>query len=404
MLNSNHRSKLLPVDGRNHRSSPLPVDGRINKDFDPFALEWSDRRKATRTFSSAVKNKMYPLLGNLFPTADYSKFKSDSLLDVLFHNAMTNDTSENGTLCFDEQHKKNHPSPRTIRYRLERLDMDALSHVLQEGICTTVSVLKQQRLLVHPVVVSIDITHVPFYGRHKKFTCGTHGLKGTNYGYAYASVVVSTGGIRLTLHTIYMNQFTRKRQILKELIQEARKYVNIKTVLVDRGFFSVECIETLQKLQVNFLMPVVKYQKSFLQSLYPPCAAPMHMKSRNKEVSFTCIAVRDRDDPKTILYYATNMNIKEECLEEVIYLYKKRWSVENAFKSQKLSFLGKTYAVDYVIRFFFWMLATLLYNMWVLCNVTAFTGCNLKPALQIRPMITARLFGTVLRNTFVSDG
>ena len=396
--------EVVLMSSSNHRSNLLPVDERINKDFDPFALDWVDRRKATRAFSSAVKNKMYPLLGNLFPTADYAEFKSDSLLDVLFHNAMTNDTSENGTLCFGEQNKKNHPSPRTVRYRLERLDMDALSRVLQEGTRTMVSVLKKQRLLVHPVVVSIDITHIPFYGKHKKFTCGTKGLRGTNYGYAYASVVVSTGGIRLTLHTVYMNQFTRNIQILKELIHEARKYVDIKTILVDRGFFSMKCIETLQELRVNFLMPVVKHQKSFLQSLYPPCAAPMHMKSQNKEVSFTCIAVRDRDDPKTILYYATNMTIKEECLEEVIDVYKRRWSVENAFKSQKLSFLGKTYAVGYVIRFFYWMLATLLYNMWVLWNTVLFTGCNLKPALQIRPMITARLFGTVLRNTFVSDG
>ena len=392
------------MSSSNHRSNLLPVDGRINKDFDPFALDWVDRKKATRAFSSAVKNKMYPSLAHLFPMADYAEFKPDSLLDVLFHNAMTNDTSENGTLCFDEKHGEEHPSPRTVRYRLERLEMDALSGVLQEGTRTIVSILKRQRLLMHPVVVSIDITHIPFYGKHRKFTCGTKGLRGTKYGYAYASVVVSTGGIRLTLHTVYMNQFIRNSQILKELIREARKYVDIKTVLVDRGFFSVKCIETLQELRVNFVMPVVKHQKSFLQSLYPPCAAPMHMKSQNKEVFFTCICVRDQEDPQTILYYATNMHIKEEWLEEMVDLYKRRWSVENAFKSQKLSFLGKTYAVDYVIRFFFWMLATLLYNMWVLCNVTAFTECNLKPALQIRPLITARFFGTVLRNTFVSDG
>jgi putative transposase len=396
--------EVVLMSNSNHISNLLPVDGRINKDFDPFAVDWVDRRKATRAFSSAAKKEMYPLLGNLFPMADYAEFKSDSLLDVLFHNAVTNDTSENGTLCFGEQHGEEHPSPRTIRYRLERLEMDTISRALQEGTRTIVSALKKRRFFIHPVVVSIDITHTPFYGKHRKYACGTNEFRGTHYGYAYASVVVSTGGIRLTLHTVYMTQFTRSSQIIEELIGEARKYVDIKGVLLDRGFFSVECIEKLKELGVKFIMPVVQHQKSFLQSLYPPCSAPMHMKSRKREASFTCIAVRDPEDPKTILYYATNMNIKEESLVQVIDLYKRRWAVENAFKSQKLAFLAKTYSLNCAIRFFFWVLATLLYNMWVLCNVTAFTGCNLKPAAQKRPMITARLFGTVLRNRLLSEG
>jgi hypothetical protein len=43
------------------------VDEGINKDFDPFELDWMDRRKATRVFSSAVKKKMISFQEISFP-------------------------------------------------------------------------------------------------------------------------------------------------------------------------------------------------------------------------------------------------------------------------------------------------------------------------------------------------
>ena len=149
-------------------------------------------------------------------------------------------------------------------------------------------------------------------------------------------------------------------------------------------------------------MPVVKHQKKFLRSLQPPCKAQMVMGKKNDKISFTIIAVRDPGDLKTILYYATNMDISDNSLEKVINVYKKRWTVENAFKTQKLTFLAKTYSIDFVVRFFFWVFATLLYNLWVLCNLTAFCSLKLNPSAQKRPLITANLFGLIMKIMFLS--
>jgi putative transposase len=380
----------------------LPSGSWVNKDFDPFKIDWMDRGKALKLFCYSVKKDIYPSLGDLFHIADYSEFEADSILDVLTYNAITNDSSENGTLSFGNEYNTSHPSPRTIRYRLEGLNLAEIESAFKEGTKKILHLARRERIFQNPVFVSIDITHTPFYGKRKKYVCGTKEFKGTNYGYKYASVVVSVAGSRFTLHTVPMTQFTSNADILEELITEAQKYVTIRAVLVDRGFFNVRCIRKLEEKKVKYIMPVVKHQKKFLRSLRPPCKAHMIMGKKTDTISFTIIAVRDSDDLKTILYYATNVDILDNSLEAIILMYKKRWTVENAFKTQKLAFLAKTYSIDFVMRFFFWVLATLLYNLWVLCNLTAFCSLKLDPSAQKRPLVTANLFGLIMKIMLLS--
>lgn len=267
---------------------------------------------------------------------------------MLIHNATTNDTSENGTRSFGVEHSTRHPSPRTVRYRLGGLKLAEIGYALQEGNEKILSLAQKQRIFENPVPVSIDITHTPCYGKKKKYACGTKKFKGTKYGYRYASVVVSMNGIGFTLHTVCMTQFTRKTEILKKLIEKAQKYVKIKILLVDRGFFNIPCIKKLEELNITYLMPVIKHNKKFLRSLQPPCKKEMPMGPKKNRIYFTVVAVRSPKDPSKILYYATNKDIPETSLENVINTYKKRWTIENTFKSQKLAFLAKTYSVYYL--------------------------------------------------------
>ena len=48
------------------------------------------------------------------------------------------------------------------------------------------------------------------------------------------------------------------------------------------------------------------------------------------------------------------------------------------------------------------MLATLLYNAWILCNFCAYTDLKVKPSEQERPLITAFRFGINIKIAFLS--
>lgn len=373
-------------------------DTTKDKGFGVVTYGWHDKRKALRQFCRVVKKEIYPVLGPLFAVGQFASYNWETLLDVITYLAVNGVTSESGSKGFNVEYKKDNPSPRMIRERLEKLKFSKVMNAFQEVNKNILNFVKKKRKFRIPVLLSIDITYKHFYGKRKKYACTMDRDRGTNYGYKYASAVISVAGIRFTIHTVPMTQFTEKTEILEKLIKEARKYVKIKAVLIDREFSNSPCIEKLEELSVTYITPVVKHRKKFLQSLKPPCKADMPLGSGHVPI----VAVRDPDDLEETLYYCTNMDISSECLEEVIKAYHKRWTVENAFKSQKLEFLGKTYSIDFAIRFFFWMYATLLYNVWILGSLIARMELGLDPAEQERSFTTAFLFGITMKIVFVS--
>lgn len=373
-------------------------DTTKDKGFGVVTYGWHDKRKGLRQFCRVMKKEVYPVLGALFAVSQFAAYTEETLLDVITYLAINGVTSENGSKGFNVEYRKDNPSPRMVRERLEKLEFLEVMNAFQKINKNILNFVKKKRKFTIPVLLSIDITYKHFYGKRKKYVCTMDRDRGTNYGYKYASAVISVAGIRFTIHTVPMTQFTKKTEILEKLIKEARKYVEIKIVLVDREFSNSPCIKKLEELNVTYLTPVVKHQKTFLQSLRPPCKAEMPLGSMHVPI----VAVKDPDDPEETLYYCTNMDIPLECIEEVIKIYHKRWTVENAFKSQKLEFLGKTYSIDFAIRFFFWIYATLLYNVWILGNLIACMELGLDPAEQERPLTTAFLFGITMKIVFIS--
>lgn len=57
----------------------------------------------------------------------------------------------------------------------------------------------------------------------------------------------STSGRILTVHSIAVNQFSEKADVVEKLILEAKaRGVRIRVVLLDRGFFTVDVIAKLK--------------------------------------------------------------------------------------------------------------------------------------------------------------
>ena len=369
-----------------------------NKGFDPFTISWEDEGKALGEFSLFIKKELYPVLGPLFKVGTFAAYKEEAILDVLIYMAINGVTSENGARTFKEEYKRECPSPRTIRYRLGKMEFSEVVSAFLEANKKLLSYFKKQKKFNVPVLLPIDPTHIPCYGKRKKYACGMKRKRGTNYGYKNAACAVSAAGARVTLHTVFMTEFDTNPEMLEKLIEEARKYVEIEAVLLDREFFNEPCIKKLEELTVKYVMPAKKIRKEFLHSLRPPCKGEVPLGSLHVPV----IALKNPRDPKKTLYYSTNISIPDKSLGKVINVYRNRWTIENAFKSEKLVFLAKTYSVNPVIRFFFWALSNVLYNAWILCNVCAYKGLGLDPAKQKRPLITAFRFGIHMKTTFLS--
>jgi hypothetical protein len=165
------------------------------------------------------------------------------------------------------------PSGDDIFYHLNSLET---KDVLSAFYSVNSEILRKERHKRAPC--AIDIHKIPYYGEHRdKHVVGMEKARGTNYGYAYASIDCIDKKA-LTLSAIPLNQLTTKEEIITPPINEARKYVSISRVFLDRGFFNAESIRALIALNVPFVIPAVKnkrvnriIEKAHLKSKHIPC-------------------------------------------------------------------------------------------------------------------------------------
>jgi len=70
-----------------------------------------------------------------------------------------------------------------------------------------------------------------------------------------------------------------------------------------------------------------------------------------------------RDDK--VYPFATNTDCTPETIHE---LYRKRFGIETQYRI-KNKFLRRTYSKEYSVRYFFFLLAICIYNLWILLNI-----------------------------------
>ena len=112
-----------------------------------------------------------------------------------------------------------------------------------------------------PQILALDLTLLPFSGadaRNNDQVDRSQAKRGTCSFDAYASAYVVRKGQR---HTVALTAVTRHRtmeEVTKELLRQARKAgIRVRFLVLDRGFYSVAVIRSLQAARTPFLMPMV---------------------------------------------------------------------------------------------------------------------------------------------------
>ena len=154
---------------------------------------------------------------------------------------------------------------------------------------------------------------------------------------------------------------------------------------------------------VTDFIPKDEDEESF--KLYPDTSViPYSMKdqNRNESVRFKVVLVDAKDKEREGQKYgfATNMDVNRNNSKIVEYLYDKRWGIETSYRVGK-DFLAKTTSKNYLIRLFFFQFSMILYNCWVIVN--ALLGIAMFGHVPQKPIVSAKLFGTVLYSIIKDD-
>lgn len=220
-------------------------------------------------------------------------------------------------------------------------------------------------------IVSIDFHDKAFYGnKNTKEVVGTKRKLGTNFAYSYITICICEEGIRFNLATIPVTQMKLKKNLVIQLIDEARKYVSIGLVLLDRGFNGVDISRVLDDKRVKYVMPLTENKK-----IKRICKTPgelgvmkyIYYEERSKEYQKVIRVIIDKRS-KEKHYFTTNIQgNRKEILSAIISAYSKRWGIETGYRVAD-DFYAWTTSVNFNTRTFLALFSFLMQDLWTLYN------------------------------------
>jgi len=221
-------------------------------------------------------------------------------------------------------------------------------------------------------IVSIDFHDKPFYGDHTlKEVVGTKHKLGTNYAYRYATICICEEGMRFNLATIAVTQLNLRKSTVLYLIKEAKKYVCIGQVLLDRGFNDTDIIDLLkERVKVHYTMPLTenKKVKRMTKDMKGIVTMPYTFyEDKPQEYQTTVKLIVDKREKETH-YFITNIPAERKVeLLLVMEAYRKRWGIETGYRVAD-EFYAWTTSKNFFIRCFLGLLSFLLQDLWILQN------------------------------------
>ena len=225
------------------------------------------------------------------------------------------------------------------------------------------------------VTLAIDWTDKIFYGNKKLLE--VIGTKGGKYARRFYEVSVVKPSLFINAFPTNMLTNNKVKQIsgLIDGFKAMYKKTNIDLLLVDRGFFAKKVVKYLVENKIKFIMPAVKNRE--IKYLAEACtflkrSAVLEYIFGETKVYLIFIKIDNE-----VLVYMTNTKFNAL---KVHMRYKKRWQIETNFREQN-KFEFKIQTLDFNARYFAFILAGLLFNLWQLMRKGRIQSYLFKQAL-----------------------
>lgn len=324
-------------------------------------------------------------------------YRDGELIEELIWLGFEHNFAESGCRTMSALTGRKLPSADTLLYHIKKIGLESMESIFSDFIDLTIRNARQKGIITdRPADVAIDVTPAwRFYGQiYNKDGDRLKGLegykqdRGTSFAYQFISLDVVEHNERVTLMALPVFHRGDQNAMVEKLLTYAKEKVTINRVLLDRGFFDSECIKMLNRLGLRYIMPaktnsidVRKVSRLSAPRIVPNCAM--------KSCRFNLVVAEINGEKR---YFATNLPVKSD---DLIYafrigdMYRRRWQIETGYRTKKYTFLPKTTSKNYAIRYFYFMMSVVLYNYWVITDITVllYLGLNTK-----KVQITAKMF------------
>ncbi len=304
-----------------------------------------------------------------------SRYNQEDIFDIILWASIHKTSAESSVYELKEVRQKvNIPSADIVFHHIEKQLYSELQCQLERVVKSSIQMAIKRRIFGKYAAVAIDIHDIPYYGKiNNPLIMGCKHKNGTSYCYKYATIDIVEKNQRFTLKALPLTQLSNDNaSTVNELLEHAMKYVHVKYVLLDRGFYSTQVFKVLEKLKLKFITPAVKSDKikrvvkdnSHREGYF----LKYTMGPKNNTTTFNLMVKYDEKD-KEYYVFATNFEIKYKTdIERIAETYRKRWGIETGYRV-KNDFLAITTTECYIVRMLYFMISVISYNFWLLCNL-----------------------------------
>ncbi|WP_309242245.1 transposase [Halocatena marina] len=200
------------------------------------------------------------------------------------------------------------------------------------------------------------------------------------YAYQWATIQVVGWGPRVMLDVRPVRKGDTLVEIVTDLLESAEELIRIDRVLMDREFDSQHVLEAIVERRHDYLVPKRK------RTSEKAVASRMEQHDVETAVNERGLHLGNNEWHETQLLYVPKRNFDGEIEEghdrHVVFMssepilgsveahigrYSDRQEIEAGYKQIK-RFMAKTTSTDFVLRFFYFAFACLLYSLWRLID------------------------------------
>jgi len=332
---------------------------------------WHIQKQVDRALGKLVEK------GVVKERAPNATYDCVAVLQVLFCAAMLRTFVESAVSRMRNVWNRIVPDADTVFRRLKENGKASLMALISFN-REMVGAAKRKGWFRKRVVVAIDMWDREYYGKQRDVNCSTGKEKnGTRYFHRVATLAVVEEGKRLEVAMMSVSLFAPKQRIVHALLVEALRFIRIKVVLLDRGFNSHAVIRTIEALNLRYIMPMTKNRRvkreiAQTSGLWYRVVENYRFRlNSHLETTLIILDVKLLDKKAardSYLTYITNFHVynAKESVMAVAHFYESRWGIETGYRVKKWEFRAKTCSESTMVRFFFILLAIILFNIWTL--------------------------------------
>lgn len=296
------------------------------------------------------------------------------------------------------------PIARILGHHLRKLDREAVGSQFQTVFDDLCNLAARARLFTAPVALAIDIHDWLFYGdKQTEMVANTNPAQGTDKAFKFVTACVVTDGLRFTIAVEPVATKREKADAIEAVLQQAKKWIDIRGVYLDRGFYTVDVVKALKRQEIDFVIRAPTFPS--LVGEEPTVQVEMGYEMGGSRPPYDTVTVTrftvphsDSSQAKQT-YFITNHEVTEASAEGFAERYRRRWGIETSYRVIG-DFLARSRSTVYSVRLFYFLFAVTLYNLWVLINRLL---VEVFGRVTHRPLVSAKVFGRLVRRRWMPD-